>query len=320
MATARAGAAPAAAALADAQGRRARRAALGARAAALARRPRERAVAGRDPAAREHRPRALDERVARGDRGARLRPAGRDDRSCPPSSARRCWRPSSGTSRTLAGLAIGLLLLTGVIQGIVEVGHFGALLDTRVRPRGADQGDRRAGDRRARRLQPAAAAPAAAKRLTGSPGHTGVLLRRTLRAELGLGARGDRRHRRALELRALDRRVLRPVLDRRDRRPGAHGGHGRPRPHRPERAAPLPVRPQERRALHRDQAADAHRRAAVQADRQDHAQPARRRARGTTSSTAPTSASRATWTLDATIRVSDFDEFSKEFSGPDRGG
>ena len=91
-----------------------------------------------------------------------------------------------GGFSTLAGPALAILLLTGVIQGIIEVGRFGALLDTAFG---------RAvlikaiialaivalGAYNRQRIVPAL------KAATGTPGHTGVLLRRILRVELALG-------------------------------------------------------------------------------------------------------------------------------------
>jgi copper transport protein len=73
-----------------------------------------------------------------------------------------------------------------VIQGIVEVGHFPALLDTAfgravLIKAVVALGIVALGAFNRQRLVPQL------KAATGSPGRTGVLLRRTLRAELGLG-------------------------------------------------------------------------------------------------------------------------------------
>jgi copper transport protein len=97
-----------------------------------------------------------------------------------------------GRFSTLAGPALAVLLLTGAVQGIVEVGSFGALLDT---PFGRAVLAKIAiavaivalGAVNRRRLLPALRRAAAG---ASTPGRTGVLLRRTLRAELllGLGA------------------------------------------------------------------------------------------------------------------------------------
>ena len=69
-----------------------------ARAAALARRPHERAAAGRGAAAGQHRARAGDERLARRDRRARARAARRHRRAGAGRSGRRCWPAPSGAS------------------------------------------------------------------------------------------------------------------------------------------------------------------------------------------------------------------------------
>jgi copper transport protein len=89
----------------------------------------------------------------------------------------------------LAGPALAVLLLSGAAQGIIEVGSFGALLDT---PFGRAVLVKVAvalaiialGYVNRRRLLPALRRAAA--RAT-TPGRTGVLLRRTLRAEFLLG-------------------------------------------------------------------------------------------------------------------------------------
>lgn len=91
-----------------------------------------------------------------------------------------------GRFSTLAGPALAVLLISGSVQGIIEVGRFGALLDT---PFGRSVLIKivialliiAAGAYNRRRLVPAL------KRLTGSPGQTGVLLRRILVVELALG-------------------------------------------------------------------------------------------------------------------------------------
>jgi copper transport protein len=85
---------------------------------------------------------------------------------------------------TLAGIAFAVLLATGVIQSIVEVASFSALLDTAFGRAVLIKlvlfgGLVALGGVNRRRLLPA---------LHGSaPEHAGVLLRRTLRFELGLG-------------------------------------------------------------------------------------------------------------------------------------
>ncbi|WP_170178901.1 copper resistance CopC/CopD family protein [Solirubrobacter pauli] len=91
-----------------------------------------------------------------------------------------------GRFSTLAGPALAVLLISGSVQGIIEVGRFGALLDT---PFGRSVLIKiavallivAAGAYNRQKLVPAL------KRLTGSPGQTGVLLRRILVAELVLG-------------------------------------------------------------------------------------------------------------------------------------
>ncbi len=92
-----------------------------------------------------------------------------------------------GRFSTLAGPALAALILTGVVQSLIEVGSWGALLDT---PFGRSVLIKIAvaivivalGAYNRQKLVPAL------KRLTGSPGQTGVLLRRILVAELVLGA------------------------------------------------------------------------------------------------------------------------------------
>jgi copper transport protein len=92
-----------------------------------------------------------------------------------------------GRFSTLAGPALAVLLLSGSVQALIEVGRFGALLDT---PFGRSVLIKiavavliiAAGAYNRQKLVPAL------KRLTGSPGKTGVLLRRILVVELVLGA------------------------------------------------------------------------------------------------------------------------------------
>jgi copper transport protein len=92
-----------------------------------------------------------------------------------------------GNFSTLAGPALAFLLLTGVIQGVIEVARFGALLDTafgrtvliKVIVALAIVA---AGAYNRQKLMPALRAT------TGAPGQTGVILRRMLRFELLLGA------------------------------------------------------------------------------------------------------------------------------------
>ena len=118
-----------------------------------------------------------------------------------------------GRFSALATIALPLLLLSGVVQSIVEVGSFGALLDSAfgravlikivvalaivalgfVNRQRLLPALRRATDAGAHRR---AAAPHAARRARARPGR-------------------DRRHRRAVQLRAVGRRVLRPVRDQR---------------------------------------------------------------------------------------------------------
>lgn len=91
-----------------------------------------------------------------------------------------------GRFSALAGPALAVLLISGSVQGIIEVGRFGALLDT---PFGRSVLIKiavallivAAGAYNRQKLVPAL------KRLTGSPGQTGVLLRRILVVELVLG-------------------------------------------------------------------------------------------------------------------------------------
>ena len=232
--------------------RRARRPALRARAAALVRRPHERAVAGGDPAAREHPPRARDERVARRDRGARVRAALRHRGARARRSGRRCWPASSGASRRSPSIALPVLLLSGVLQAIVEVRSFPRAARQRVRARGADQGRDRARDRRARLHQPPGARARAAQ--GGDGQHVARPHRRAAAADAA-----------ASSSRSASPRSPPPARSRATRRrspspagpyattvnvgPARARGHGRPREGRPEPAAPVPVRPQDRRGV-----------------------------------------------------------------------
>ena len=110
-------AAVAARAVSPPRARRARGPALRARAAALARRPHERAVAGRDPAAREHPARAGDERVARRRRRARARAARRDGRARARRADAAAGRHVSRASPRSPAIALPVLLLSGVRAG-----------------------------------------------------------------------------------------------------------------------------------------------------------------------------------------------------------
>jgi copper transport protein len=91
-----------------------------------------------------------------------------------------------GNFSRLAGPALAVLLLTGAIQGIIEVGRFGALLDTAFGRSVLIKiviaiGIIALGALNRQRHLPAL------KAAQGSPGRTGQLLRRTLQAELALG-------------------------------------------------------------------------------------------------------------------------------------
>lgn len=91
-----------------------------------------------------------------------------------------------GRFSLVATVALPVLILSGVVQSLIEVGRWGALLDT---PFGRSVLIKiavavlilAAGAYNRQRLVPAL------KRLTGSPGQTGVLLRRILVVELVLG-------------------------------------------------------------------------------------------------------------------------------------
>lgn len=92
-----------------------------------------------------------------------------------------------GRFSTLAGIAFAVLLATGVVQGVVEVASLGALLDTAFGRAVAIKlvlfGALVAlGWANRARLLPALRTAGA------SPQHAGVLLRRTLRSELAVGA------------------------------------------------------------------------------------------------------------------------------------
>jgi copper transport protein len=91
-----------------------------------------------------------------------------------------------GNFSRLAGPALAVLLLTGAIQGIIEVGRFGALLDTAFGRAVLIKivvalGIVALGALNRRRTLPAL------RNATGSPGRTGQILRRTLQVELVLG-------------------------------------------------------------------------------------------------------------------------------------
>ena len=172
-------------------------------------------------------------RVARRDRRARVRAARRHRRARAGRADAAAGRRRRPLLRAGHDRARRCCSLTGVVQSIVEVGSFGALLDTAFgravlikivvalaivalgfvnRQRHAARRSRPRDDARPHRR---AAAAHAARRARARP-------------------RRDRRHRRAVQLRALGRRVLRPVRDDRQRRPDAGRGapSTRPRPAR----------------------------------------------------------------------------------------
>ncbi len=182
-----------------------------------------------------------------------------------------------GRFSALATIALPLLILSGVVQSIVEVGSFGALLDSAFG---------RAvlikivvalaivvlGFFNRQRMLPAL-------RRATTPGRTGVLLRRTLRAELALGVV-------AIAVTGALSSYAPSVAE--SSGPYATSvmvgparvevtvdpGQGRPQP-----ASPVPVRRQDRRAVRADRGTDRQRRDARKADRQDRAVTARRRPR-----------------------------------------
>ena len=166
---------------------------------------------------------------------------------------------------TLAGVAIAVLLASGIVQGLVEVRTVPNLVETafgravlvkvvlfagivalgwinrrRLLPALARGGAR---GRAAGPCRPAAAAHAA--------GGAGARRRR---------AGGDRR---AGRVRAVDRRGHGAVLGHREPRAGADGGDRRPGARGAERDARLPLRPPRRPPVRRDEGADGHRGAAA---------------------------------------------------------
>ena len=312
-------AAPAAPRALDAAARRARRPAVRARAAALARRPHERAAAGRGPAAREHPARARDERVARRDRRARVRAARRHaelepdartpllagvvgrfsalaERSRCPSAAvaASCRRSSrSAASPRCSTRAFGRAVLIKIVVAL--------------------------GDRRARLRQP----PAARCRRCAAA-------RPTARAAPACccGARCAPSSRSAWSALAATGALSSyapsvaesagPYATTVNVGPARRRGHRRPGQGRPQPAPPLPVRPPRPARRSRDRGADA------SPPRCPPSRSPRSRSRrtspapATTSSTAPASASRATGRSHTVIRVSDFDEYETRFTGADR--
>ena len=183
-----------------------------------------------------------------------------------------------GRFSALATIALPLLILSGVVQSIVEVGSFARAARQRVRARRADQ------DRASRSRSSCSASSTASgccRRCAGAttPGRTGVLLRRTLRAELALGLVAIAVTGALSSYAPSVAESSGPYATTRQRRPGAGRGHRRPGQGRPQPAPPLPVRRQDRRAVRADRGADRQRRDAREADRQDRALAARRRPR-----------------------------------------
>jgi copper transport protein len=91
-----------------------------------------------------------------------------------------------GNFSRLAGPALAVLLLTGVIQGVIEVGRVGALFDTAFGRAVLIKAIVALGIVALGALNRQKHLPAL-RRATGTPGRAGVLLRRTLQAELALG-------------------------------------------------------------------------------------------------------------------------------------
>ena len=154
--------------------------------------------------ARERPPRAGDGRVARRDRRARVRAARRHGGRRARAAHAAARRPSSGGSRRSPGPRCVLLILTGVVQSLIEVAA-GARCWTRRSAAavlikiGVAVAILALGAYNRQQLVPAL------KRLTGSPGQTGVLLRRILRRRARARRDRARRDRRPLELRAVHR-------------------------------------------------------------------------------------------------------------------
>jgi copper transport protein len=159
----------------------------------------------------------------------------------------------------LAGVAIAVLLASGIVQGLVEVRTVPNLVETAFGRAVLIKivlfaGIVALGWVNRRRLLPALARAA---REGEPPGHAGLLLRRTLRAELALG------------LRALGRRGPGPVHRFLGHRTGAARADRRPGADRAERDARVPLRPRRRQPVRRDEGAHRDRRAAREADRAD---------------------------------------------------
>ena len=172
---------------------------------------------------------------------------------------------------TLAGVAIAVLLASGIVQGLVEVRTVPNLVETAFGRAVLVKivlfaGIVALGAINRRRLLPALARaaregePPGARRIAATPHSAG-----------GIGARRRRarRHRRAGRLRPVGRRGAGTVRGNGRHRAGAAGADRRPRADRPERDARVPVRPRRRQPVRRDRGAHGHGRAAGEADRAD---------------------------------------------------
>ena len=218
---------------------------------------------------------------------------------------------------TLAGLAIAVLLASGIVQSIVELRTRAEPGGHRVRPR--DPGEDRlfAGIVALGGVQPPALVPALvrAAREGEPPGRAGLLLRRTLRAEVALGVAALAGDRRAGRLRAVGRRGPGPVLGHGRPRAGADRAHRRPRARRAERDARLSLRPPGRPPVRRDEGADRDRRAAGrQIEPIEFEAPKAGPGHYVVSGAAL--GVEGDWTVEIAARVTDFDEFRTKLVVP----
>ena len=172
-----------------------------------------------------------------------------------------------GRFSLLAGIAVAVLLASGVAQGLVEVRTVPNLVETAFGRAVLVKailfaGIVALGWVNRRRLLPAL-----------SRTDDATARRRPAAAHAARGAadrcRRARRHRRPRRLRPVDRRGDRTLVDQRRPRPGAARADRRSRPRRPERDPRLPLRPRVGTPVRRHEGAHRHRRAARAPDRAD---------------------------------------------------
>ena len=225
-----------------------------------------------------------------------------------------------GRFSTVALVSVAVLLLGGVLQSLLELSAVDDLWDTAFGRAIAIKALLvvallALGALNRRRTVPGLRRAAAEG---ATPGRAGVLLRRTLRAEVALGAVALGRHRRAGGLRARDRADRRAVLGLRRPRPRARRAHGRARARRRQRGPRLPLRPLRRAPVRRPEGAALRGRAARSAASRRSGSRRARPGPGHYVVGAAPLAPPGEWRLELVARISRLRRAPHHLHGPDR--